>query len=131
MIPRKMETCCVIKSVAKVTPKINPRYLPRSPVSIFSAIQYIAGSFVLRPSRSPSSQAGQLARSDRVFRVIFLSTQGDFRSLRDFGSPRSRRRAPVSIFSAIQYMGACRVVCLAAGPAQPDFVLGAQGHQGD
>src|SRR6516164_8830896 len=68
MIPRKMETCCVIKSVAKVTPKISPRYLERS---------------------------------------------------------------PVSIFSAIPYMGALRVVCLAPGPAQPDFVLGAQGHQGD
>ena len=37
----KIETCCVINSVANVTPKISPRNLLRSPVSIRNAIQFI------------------------------------------------------------------------------------------
>src|SRR5262245_43496240 len=38
-MPMKIDTCCVIRSVANVTPKMSPRNLLRSPVSIRSAIQ--------------------------------------------------------------------------------------------
>src|SRR5262249_12186595 len=41
-MPMKIDTCCVIKSVANVTPKTSPRYLLRSPVSIRNAIQVMA-----------------------------------------------------------------------------------------
>ena len=41
MIPAKMEICWVISTVAKLTPKIRPRYLLRSPVSILRAIQFM------------------------------------------------------------------------------------------
>src|SRR5262249_31804785 len=40
-MPMKIDTCCDIKRVAKLTPKIRPRYLLRSPVSIRSAIQFM------------------------------------------------------------------------------------------
>src|SRR5262249_52430098 len=40
-MPMKIDTCCVIRSVANVTPKMSPRNLLRSPVSIRSAIQLI------------------------------------------------------------------------------------------
>src|SRR5262245_10333733 len=40
-MPMKIDTCCVIRSVANVTPKMSPRNLLRSPVSILSAIQLI------------------------------------------------------------------------------------------
>src|SRR5262245_13089706 len=40
-MPMKIDTCWVISKVAKVTPKISPRYLLRSPVSIRSAIQFM------------------------------------------------------------------------------------------
>src|SRR5262249_49113217 len=70
--------CWAINSVAKVTPKISPRYLPRSPVSIFSAIQYTsappfgrrAASRERRTSRPPSTQAGRLVGSDTTGRIF-------------------------------------------------------------
>src|SRR2546430_413849 len=43
-MPMKIDTCWVISSVAKVTPKTRPKYLLRSPVSMRSAIQLMASS---------------------------------------------------------------------------------------
>ena len=41
-MPMKTDTCCDIKNVANVTPKISPRNLTRSPVNIRIATQFIA-----------------------------------------------------------------------------------------
>src|SRR5437899_931731 len=38
----KIDACCAMSSAAKATPAMMPRYLARSPVSIFSAIQFMA-----------------------------------------------------------------------------------------
>ena len=40
--PQKIDACCAIKSDANAMPRMMPRYLPRLPVSILSAIQFIA-----------------------------------------------------------------------------------------
>ena len=37
-----MDACCAINSAAKVTPETMPRNFARSPMSIFSAIQFMA-----------------------------------------------------------------------------------------
>jgi len=41
--PTKMEDCWVMRIAAKVSPMMRPRYLPRSPMSIFKAMRYIQG----------------------------------------------------------------------------------------
>src|SRR5262245_48599741 len=41
MIPKKIEVCCAINSEANATPKMIPKYLFRSPVSIFKAVQFM------------------------------------------------------------------------------------------
>src|SRR5262245_64332765 len=46
-----IDTCCVMSRVANVTPKISPRYLLRSPVSIRSAIQFMELSPFVRITR--------------------------------------------------------------------------------
>src|SRR5262245_2049010 len=43
IMPTKMEVCCAMSSTPKATPKIVPRYLARSPVSIFQATHLMAG----------------------------------------------------------------------------------------
>jgi hypothetical protein len=43
MAPQKMATCCAISTEAKAMPEMRARYLPRSPVSIFSATRFMAG----------------------------------------------------------------------------------------
>src|SRR5262249_19003318 len=48
MMPAKIDTCCAISTVAKATPKMMPKDLLRSPVSILSAIQFMARLLVLR-----------------------------------------------------------------------------------
>src|SRR5262245_44468902 len=58
MMLTKMDTWCEMSSDANPTPKMIPRYLARSPVSILSAIQIMAGSG-LRFS-------GRRARLDRL-----------------------------------------------------------------
>ena len=40
--PQPIDACWAISRAAKVTPAMMPRYLARSPVSIFSAIQVMA-----------------------------------------------------------------------------------------
>ena len=46
-MPMKTETCCDIRNVAKLMPKMSPKYLVRSPVSIL-----IASQFIVRPPNS-------------------------------------------------------------------------------
>ena len=41
MIPAKIEICCDINTVANAIPNTMPRYLVRSPISIFSATQFM------------------------------------------------------------------------------------------
>ena len=40
--PQKIDACCAMSSDANAIPRMIPRYLPRLPVSILSAIQLIA-----------------------------------------------------------------------------------------
>ncbi len=40
--PTKMDACWAIKSAAKATPKMMPKYFDRSPVSIFRATQFMS-----------------------------------------------------------------------------------------
>ena len=51
--PQKIDACCAINSAAKATPRMMPRYLPRLPVSILSAIQFIACALRARWHRLP------------------------------------------------------------------------------
>ena len=45
MTPQKIALCSVMRKQAKVTPKMMAKYLLRSPVSIFKAIQVMVGRF--------------------------------------------------------------------------------------
>src|SRR5262249_13419614 len=54
-MPMKIDTCCVMSSVANVTPKMSPKYLLRSPVSIRRASQFITRI----PLSSPEGPATQ------------------------------------------------------------------------
>src|SRR5271154_2719023 len=48
MSPQKIELCWAMRNVAKAIEKMSPRYLARSPVSIFRAMKCMAfGSFYL------------------------------------------------------------------------------------
>lgn len=49
--PTKIAACCVIKSDAKVSPIRMPRYLARSPTSIFHAMKFMASFLSARPAR--------------------------------------------------------------------------------
>ena len=40
-MPTKTETCCDIKNVAKVTPKMSPKNLTRSPINMRMATQFM------------------------------------------------------------------------------------------
>src|SRR5215475_11402469 len=63
-MPMKIDTCWVMSSVAKVTPKTRPRYLLRSPVSMRSAIQVMAVSSSAKSARDDE----RLARDPRLIR---------------------------------------------------------------
>src|SRR5262245_51488353 len=39
--PQKIALCCAIRSAAKLTPKTMPKYFALSPISIFSATQFM------------------------------------------------------------------------------------------
>src|SRR5437879_4793770 len=70
-MPMKIETCCAINRVAKVTPKIRPRYLLRSPVSMRSAIQFMA------PPASVHLSASLIPpRSERAEGTLFRRPRG-------------------------------------------------------
>jgi hypothetical protein len=67
MMPAKIDICCDISSVAKVTPKMMPRYLLRSPVSIFSATQFMTATPPQPPHPRPlAPEAGE--RGVRILR---------------------------------------------------------------
>src|SRR5882672_3237023 len=64
-MPMKIDTCCVMSSVANVTPKISPRYLLRSPVSIRSAIQVMSSPPQGLPSNHPLPPPRATSRDQR------------------------------------------------------------------
>src|SRR5579872_1443520 len=57
--PQQIDPCCAISSAAKVTPATIPRYLARSPVNIFSAIQFMVTPSTKHGRRFQAQHAAQ------------------------------------------------------------------------
>src|SRR5262249_11970458 len=93
-MPMKIDTCCVIKSVAKVTPKMSPRYLLRSPVSIRSAIQVMVVPSSATPARDDERFAGD-PRCPRGSQEA--NRRGDVLRLTDAAERRLRFRLPLEV----------------------------------
>src|SRR5439155_1980997 len=78
MMPAKMDTCWDMSRVAKPTPKISPRYLLRSPVSMRSATQFIAApprpDLSLGPARCYN--VSESSRSLKIIRAIAHIVKG-------------------------------------------------------
>jgi hypothetical protein len=70
----KIEDCWVIRREAKVKPIMIPRYFPRSPISIFRAMEYMESApakFETRPGKLffpffPECKAGLYPRLDQT-----------------------------------------------------------------
>src|SRR5262249_49875183 len=92
--PTNMDSCWAISSVAKATPKRSPRYLARSPVSIFSAIQPMTHpSFLSRECLHPARRKRAAKVDTPLAKILEADGAGGY-TLRDKGlQERERCRA--------------------------------------